>query len=66
MPNCPKYLSAPTPTVRKSEKMKLQEKEQKELASALRVSVETYAKHQQHNQITNLQQIKEKICLKQP
>ena len=46
--------------------MKLPEKEQNELTNALRVSVETYAKHQQHNQITNLQQINEKICLKQP
>ena len=65
MQNCPKYLSAPTPTARKSRQIKLQEKGQKELANALRVSVETYAKHQQYNQITNLQQIK-KICLKQP
>ena len=54
MPNCPKYLSAPTPTVRKSRQMKVQEKEQKELVYALRVSTETYTNHQQHNLITNL------------
>ena len=30
MPNCPEYLSAPAPTVRKSRQIKLQENEQKE------------------------------------
>ena len=66
MPNCPDYLSAPTPSVRKSRKIKLQDREQNEFASAIRISAEEYKKKQQQNYCENLQQIKEKFTVKAP
>ena len=66
MPNCPDYLSAPTPSVRKSRETKLQDREQNEFASAIRISAEEYKKKQQQNHCENLQQIKEKFTVKAP
>ena len=66
MPNCPVYLSAPTPSVRKSREIKLQDREQNEFASAIRISAEEYKKKQQKNHCENLQQIKEKFIVKAP
>ena len=58
MPNCPDYLSAPTPSVRKSREIKFQDREQNEFASAIRISIEEYKKKQQQNYCKNLQQKK--------
>ena len=66
MPNCPDYLSAPTPSVRKSREIKLQDREQNEFASAIRISAEEYKKKQQQYYCKNLQQIKEKFTVKAP
>ena len=66
MPNCPDYLSAPTPSVRKSREIKLQNREQNEFVSAIRISAEEFKKKQQQNYCENLQQIKEKFTVKAP
>ena len=44
MPNCPDYLSAPTLSVRKSREIKLQDREQNEFVSAIRISAKEYQK----------------------
>jgi len=64
MPNCPEYLSTPPVTVRKSRSKKLEERENKELADAPRNSQEEFQQQQKYNKIYNLQDIKQKIKLK--
>ena len=61
MPNCPKYYSASPAPVRKSRSEKLQERNNKELAEALRKSQEEYKQRQKENEIQSLQDIKQKL-----
>ena len=61
MPNCPENYSASPAPMRKSRSEKLQERNNKELAEALRKSQEEYKQRQKENEIQSLQDIKQNL-----
>ena len=63
MPNCPKYMSAPAPPVRRSRDEKLKEKENTELADAIRKSQEEHERQQKEDKCENLRDVNKKLEL---
>ena len=61
MLNCPEYYSASPASVRKSRSEKLQKRNNKELAEALRKIQEEYKQRRKENEVQSLQDIKQKL-----
>ena len=66
MPNCPDYLSAAAPSMRRSRDEKLQERENLELADAILKSQKQHEEQQKENKCQNFQDIKAKLKLESP